>query len=702
MQQPGSKNGLSQLTLSFFSLLLLIAVVAYISFAGSTGQIKGKVFTYETDSTGYRIESPLIGATIQVIGTNLGAVADANGDYLIRNLKPGTYSLKITGSGYSDVTVTNVEVVADRTTEISQKMTESMIGMLDSLIVDQEHDVIEKGNVEGKAIGSAKGIKHKPASSVNDVLSSQAGVQTNPNGQVYLRGGKKSEVGYILDGSPIMDCLGGGANRYSQTPIPGTESYSSIAENDFHRAKQDPLSTFSIDVDAASYSNVRRFITEGTLPPSEAVRTEELINYFDYDYPNPTGEHPFSITTEVGPCPWEPSHQLVHVGIQGRRMENHSIPANNLVFLIDVSGSMGSPDRLPLVQQSFRLLVKELRSIDRVAIVVYAGSSGLVLESTPGNQKEVILQAIDRLSAGGSTAGGAGIQLAYKIASQHFMANGNNRVILATDGDFNVGVSSESDLQKLIEEKRETGVFLTVLGFGRGNLKDSRMEVLADKGNGNYAYIDNLLEGKKALVTEMSGTLLTIAKDVKIQIEFNPSRVEAYRLVGYENRILAPEDFNNDKKDAGELGAGHSVTALYEIVPTGGVWSSGVDPLRYQTVRNVSSVMPPHPDMKKEHDDEILTVKFRYKQPKGTTSILIVKHLRGHTGMNQRLSDNFQFSAAVAQFGMLLSRSEHRGSASWEEVISLAKSSLGRDEEGYRHEFVRLAENCQLMSRGME
>lgn len=701
MHRPAAIAGLSRLTLSLFSLLLLLAVAAYISFAGSTGQIKGKIFSYEVDSTGRGEIQPLIGATIQVIGTNRGAVADVNGEYLIRNVKPGAYSLKITGSGYADVTVTNVEVVADRTTEISQKMTESMIGMLDSLIVDQEHDIIEKGNVEGKAIGSEKNIKHKPASSVNDVLSNQAGVQTNPNGQVFIRGGRANEVGYLLDGVPIAEELGGVG--YSIVPqIPGTESYSSIAENDFHRAVQDPLSTFSIDVDAASYSNVRRFITEGTLPPSEAVRTEELINYFDYDYPNPTGEHPFSITTEVGPCPWETSHQLVHIGIQGRRMENHSIPANNLVFLIDVSGSMGSPDRLPLVQQSFRLLVNELRSIDRVAIVVYAGSSGLVLESTPGNQKEAILQAIDRLSAGGSTAGGAGIQLAYKIASQHFMANGNNRVILATDGDFNVGISSESDLQKLIEEKRESGVFLTVLGFGRGNLKDSRMEVLADKGNGNYAYIDNLLEGKKALVTEMSGTLLTIAKDVKIQIEFNPSRVEAYRLVGYENRILAPEDFNNDKKDAGELGAGHSVTALYEIVPTGVVWSSGVDPLRYQTVRNVSAVMPPHPDLKKEHDDEILTVKFRYKQPKGTTSNLIVKHLRGHAGISQRPSDNFKFSAAVAQFGMLLSRSEHRGSASWEEVISLAKSSLGRDEEGYRHEFVRLAENCQLMSRGME
>jgi Ca-activated chloride channel family protein len=375
------------------------------------------------------------------------------------------------------------------------------------------------------------------------------------------------------------------ALRYA---VPGDrEQYARIYDNRFLATGTHPLSTFSIDVDAASYSNIRRFLTSGQRPPADAVRIEEMINYFSYTYPEPDGSEPFSVTTEMGPAPWNPQHQLVLVGLQGRRISRENLPPSNLVFLLDVSGSMNAPDKLPLVQSAFRLLVKQLRREDRVAIVVYAGAAGLVLPSTPGSERDQILAAIDQLEAGGSTAGGAGIQLAYRVAKEHFIPGGNNRVILATDGDFNVGVSSDAELVRMIEEKRNEGTYLTVLGFGTGNLQDAKMEQLADKGNGNYAYVDNINEARKVFVHELGATLLTIAKDVKIQVEFNPARVQAYRLIGYENRILASEDFNDDARDAGELGAGHSVTALYEIVPAGqplDVSVGKVDSLKYQPV----------------------------------------------------------------------------------------------------------------------
>jgi Ca-activated chloride channel homolog len=467
-----------------------------------------------------------------------------------------------------------------------------------------------------------------------------------------------------------------------------TEQYNHISENGFKKVTDDPLSTFSIDVDAASYSNVRRFLNSNTLPPADAVRIEEMINYFSYDYPQPTGEHPFSITTETGSCPWNPEHRLVHIGLQGKKIANESLPASNLVFLLDVSGSMNSPDKLPLLKSALKLLVGQLREDDRVAITVYAGSAGLVLPSTPGNETQTIISALDRLQAGGSTAGGAGIQLAYATAADHFINNGNNRVILATDGDFNVGQSSDGELVRMIEEKRKAGIFLTVLGFGTGNYKDSKMEQLADKGNGNYAYIDNLLEAKKVLVTEMGGTLLTIATDVKIQVEFNPQQVAAYRLVGYENRVLANQDFNDDTKDAGELGSGHTVTALYEIVPANvknGLPS--VDPLKYQ-------VQQPKND--RLLNGELLTVKFRYKKPAEDTSRLIQKIVEASA--SGKISNNFRFSAAVAGFGMLLRGSQYRGDLTYNQVISLARSSKGSDRNGYRSECVSLMEKAQLLS----
>ncbi|WP_414529708.1 YfbK domain-containing protein [Nodularia chucula] len=472
-----------------------------------------------------------------------------------------------------------------------------------------------------------------------------------------------------------------------------TENYNRISDNPFHRVSNDPLSTFSIDVDTASYSNMRRFITQGQLPPKDAVRIEELINYFTYNYPQPRGDRPFSVTTEVTAAPWNPQHKLVQVGLQGKRLESETLPPSNLVFLIDVSGSMNEPNKLPLVKQSLKLLVDELRPQDRVSLVVYAGNAGLVLPATSGSEKAEILAAIDRLEAGGSTAGGQGIELAYNVARESFLKSGNNRVILASDGDFNVGISSDAELTRLIEQKRDQGIFLTVLGFGTGNYKDGKMEQLANKGNGNYAYIDTLLEAQKVLVNDIRGTLFTIAKDVKIQVEFNPAKVQAYRLIGYENRLLQNQDFNNDQKDAGEIGAGHSVTALYEVIPTGiesGVKLPDVDPLRYQ-----------RPDVTTANSagNEMMLVKLRYKLPQENTSQLITQTIPDSNG-DRVPSTDLRFAAAVATFGMVLRDSEYKGNADLDLVMNLATQARGEDKEGYRGEFIRLVEESRgLMTR---
>ncbi|MGZ6539767.1 MAG: vWA domain-containing protein, partial [Bacteroidia bacterium] len=469
-----------------------------------------------------------------------------------------------------------------------------------------------------------------------------------------------------------------------------TEEYGKINDNEFKEAKRNPLSTFSIDVDRASYSNVRRFITQGSLPPADAVRVEEMINYFSYNYPQPEGDAPFSITTEYTECPWNKKHNLIHIGMQGKQVKLDNMPANNLVFLIDVSGSMDSPDKLPLLKSGLRLLVEQMRPQDKIAIVVYAGNAGTVLPSTSGNNKDKIIEALDNLEAGGSTAGGEGIILAYKTAKENFLTNGNNRVILATDGDFNVGVSSDGELTRMIEKKREDGIFLTVLGFGTGNIKDSKMEQLADKGNGNYAYVDNLLEAKKVLVKEMGGTLLTIAKDVKLQIEFNPSKVKGYRLVGYENRLLNNEDFNDDKKDAGELGSGHTVTAIYEIIPAGSSEEiASVDSLKYQ--QNIKSTMT--------NSDEVMTIKFRYKEPKENTSKLISKVVLDKKTPISMASENCRFSSCVAEFGMLLRDSKFKGESNYKNIMAMAKESKGKDDEGYRAEFIKLVEMAELLKK---
>ncbi|RIJ34306.1 vWA domain-containing protein [Pontibacter oryzae] len=476
---------------------------------------------------------------------------------------------------------------------------------------------------------------------------------------------------------------------YEQLPH-NTENYAYLKESTFQNAKKSPLSTFSIDVDRASYSNVRRFLNQGQKPPVDAVRIEEMLNYFTYDYPQPSGAAPFEVYTELAACPWNKENQLLHIGLQGKDIPTDKLPPANLVFLLDVSGSMSMPDKLPLLKAGMRLLVNELRPQDKVALVVYAGAAGLVLPPTPGNQKEKILQALDQLQAGGSTAGGEGIKLAYKIAEESFAKGGNNRVILGTDGDFNVGVSSDGEMTRLIEEKRETGIALTVLGFGTGNLKDSRMEQLADKGNGNYAYIDNILEAKKVFINEFGGTLFTIAKDVKLQLEFNPAHVKAYRLIGYENRTLQSEDFNDDKKDAGELGAGHTVTALYEIVPASAKSNSTgtMDDLKYQQSEL---------SKKATASNEILTLKLRYKEPQGTESKLISSTVLAGS-FKKNTSDNFRFAAAVASFGMLLRESEFKGDASYAQVLELAQGAQGKDTEGYRAEFIRLVKSRSLLS----
>ncbi len=473
-----------------------------------------------------------------------------------------------------------------------------------------------------------------------------------------------------------------------------TESYSPINENDFHATVDEPLSTFSIDVDRASYSNVRRFVNGGALPPIDAVRVDEMINYFDYDYESPSGDDPVEIFSEVSIAPWNSEHYVMHIGLKAKELDKHQLPASNLVFLLDVSGSMNAATKLPLLKSAMKMLVGELRDDDRVAIVVYAGAAGLVLESTPGYEKDKIYRAIDNLNAGGSTAGGAGIKLAYSVAAQNLIEKGNNRVILATDGDFNIGASGDGEMQRLIEEKRELGVFLTVLGFGTGNYKDSKMETLADKGNGNYAYIDNLTEAKKTLVNEFGATLFTVAKDVKLQVEFNPQNAAEYRLIGYENRLLNKEDFNDDTKDAGEMGAGHVVTALYEIVPKGNNGNSKVYPLKYGLGPKLSK-----PPFKEQFTNELATVKMRYKSTERGASELLAQTVQNDIRSAEMTSNNLKWSMAVAGFGMLLRHSKYARGLDYRSVIESAENSLGEDREGYRRECLQLMKLAEILDK---
>ena len=500
---------------------------------------------------------------------------------------------------------------------------------------------------------------------------------------------KSAEAAVGAEPMRIMGSLGRKKGR-SATSFRGRmdanrEEYNHIAENGFKRVADNPLSTFSIDVDTASYANIRRILNSGDLPPKDAVRIEEMINYFSYDYDAPVGDESFAVNTEVGVAPWNDKHRIVRIGLKGKNIPRGERPASNLVFLLDVSGSMNGPNKLPLLKKAFKVLVNQLDERDTVSIVVYAGSSGTVLPPTPGDRKSDILNALQSLRAGGSTNGGAGIMQAYKLAKENFIPGGTNRVILATDGDMNVGTTSQGGLIRLVQQKAKSGVFLSVLGFGGGNLRDSTMEQVANKGNGNYAYIDSVSEARKVLGTQMGGTLLTIAKDVKIQVEFNPSKVAGYRLIGYENRVMANAHFNDDTKDAGELGAGHTMTALYEVVPQGQpVPTANVDKLKYQTPKGHVA----------NHADELMTVKLRYKQPSAKTSSLLTRVVMD---VNDAVSASrdFRFASAVAAFGMLLRDSENRGSTSYDKAIQWASQNIGKDNTGRRMELVVLMKKAR-------
>jgi Ca-activated chloride channel homolog len=611
------------------------------------GNLTGTV----TDVSG----SPLPGVTVTLSGTESHrTITDGRGHFTFSNLLPGAYQVRGELAGFTG-TVATATVTDGQTARVSLLMSVAALGETVTVSGETPTGTPTSRNAAGIAAGVISG------------------------------GG--SALGKSMGGT-LEQHHNGGAARVGGLPgrFAGpfhTEAYDHVDQNGVRRVANDPLSTFSIDVDTASYANVRRFLTQGALPPAGAVRVEELINYFRFDYPQPPAGVPFSVTTELAECPWNPKHRLALIGIQGREIADEDLAPRNLVFLIDVSGSMTPPDKLPLVRSAMRMLVDILRPHDRVAIVVYAGASGLVLPSTSGDQKEIIHRAIAHLEAGGSTNGAAGIRLAYEIARKHFIREGINRVVLATDGDFNVGVTSQDELVRLIEQERASGVFLSVLGVGTGNLKDSTMEKLADKGNGNYSYLDSLHEARKVLVREAGATLTTIAKDVKIQVEFNPKAVAAYRLIGYENRVLRNEDFNDDKKDAGEIGAGHSVTALYEIVPAGAeVDAPSVDPLRYQ--------QRPNPTRAADAS-ELATVKVRHKAADDDVSRLITTAVQARP---RAMSRNLGFASAVAEFGMLLTASEHRGRASYESTLARARTFRGSDLEGYRTEFVRLVDRA--------
>jgi Ca-activated chloride channel homolog len=634
--------------LLLFLLILTSVAAAPITHPPKTGRVIGHV----RDRNG----APIASAQLFVVGTALSASADPAGAYQFTAVLEGRAEIRAAFIGYKSSQAT-VTVRAGRTT------TQDFV--LEPAPTQLEEVTVTTGT-EADAVAQA-------------AAPAPGGV---PRGKIEgKRNDQRPARGYI-DGVPVEPW------RYQREPG-NTEAYARIEDNRFLAAAANPLSTFSIDVDAASYSNVRRFLTKGTLPPPDAVRLEELVNYFSYTYPDQTGRRPFAVSADIGPCAWEPEHRLVRIGLQARKMATRDLPPSNLVFLIDVSGSMQSEDKLPLVKQAFRALVQELRPEDRVAIVVYAGAAGLVLPSTSGADKPTILGAIDRLEAGGSTAGGAGLRLAYDVARENHLSEGNNRVILATDGDFNVGESSDAEMIRLVETRREEGTFLTVLGFGTGNLKDTKMEQMADKGNGHYAYIDSFREAHKVFVREFGGTLFTVAKDVKIQVEFNPARVQSYRLLGYENRILAKEDFADDRKDAGEMGAGHAVTALYEIVPTGASpVAIGEDSLTYQqvTLRPSAGRSP-----------ELLTIRLRYKEPTGSKSRFLSVPVvdRGERG-----SDDFRFASAVAAFAMVLRNSEYKGAADYNLVLALAREARGEDEEGYRQEFISMVERARALSMG--
>lgn len=622
----------------YLTLLLLSCLVAFAATAQQVRVITGIV----TDSL---LKSPIANAVIRVKGTDVLTATDKKGQFSLKTAT-GAVILEVNASGYR---------VKEITVSAGQNKLKVQLTSLQPLDKRRNQYVMKDRILPSNAALSEVVVVGYGAQKRKNVTGSVSSIRGN----------------------------------YAPAPVYNTEDYSPINENIFHAATDQPLSTFSIDVDRASYSNVRRFLNQGMMPEPDAVRVEEMINYFDYQYKAPEGKDPVAIYTDMAICPWNTKHQLVRVALKSKQVDTRNLPASNLVFLVDVSGSMSGENRLPLVKRAFAVLTEQLRPEDKVAIVVYAGAAGVVLPATSGSDKKKILAALEQLEAGGSTAGGEGIKLAYNIAGELHSKNSNTRVILATDGDFNVGISSDGELTRMIEEEREKGISLSVLGFGMGNYKDNKLELLADKGNGNYAYIDNFEEARRTFVTEFGGTLFTVAKDVKLQVEFNPQFVQSYRLVGYENRLLANEDFNNDKKDAGDMGVGHTVTALYEIIPAGGKNETvnWVDPLKYQQGKVIGN------------KSEVLTVKLRYKQPAGDHSILMEKVL---PYSNQEITDapeDFRMAASVAAFGQLLRHSAFKGTATYDQVLSWAGNSRGTDAEGYRAEFIQLVKKAMLLDK---
>jgi Ca-activated chloride channel family protein len=632
-------------------IMLLLSTVLF-TLQAMAQSIAGKV----TDDG----QRAIAGATVQVYqaGKRISSTStDLNGKYAI-SVSPGKYDLLTSHAGYIQKKVPTVTVIAKATTNINVKLVRTQTP------VSQKPKVIKK----------------------NYTVTDQEVSMTEPSvagAAVREYKSNAKDEAYRYSAPPPSSAV---STQYFN---PSIEEYKKVAENNFMNVQANPLSTMSIDVDRASYANVRRYIQSGQMPPADAVRVEEMINYFKYNYPAPANDDPIAITTTLTDCPWKKEHKLLKIGMQAKNISYDRLPASNLVFLIDVSGSMYSQDKLPLLISSMKLLVKNLRNEDRVSIVTYAGNAGVVLPSTPGSKKEKIIAALEKLQAGGSTAGAEGILTAYKVAQEHFIRGGNNRIILSTDGDFNVGVSSDNELEELITREREKGIFLSCLGFGTGNFKDAKMEMLADKGNGNYSYIDNIEEGRKTLVNEFGGTLFTIAKDVKAQIEFNPHKVQSYRLVGYENRMLSAEDFKDDKKDAGELGAGHTVTFIYEIVPTG-IRDKNVRPVNDLKYNALDDLMA-----RDEFDNELATVKFRYKKPEGTRSTEMTHTIKSWTTSVERVDEDTRFAYSVALFGMILKNSKFKGDGTINDVLEMAKNSKGADEDGYRAEFVKLVKSIK-------
>jgi Ca-activated chloride channel homolog len=605
-----------------------------------------------------------------------GTTTDIDGNYFIANVQAGTYDMEASYVGYAPQRQTGIIISAGKVNRVNFDISDDAI-LLDLGVEIKAYKVpiVKRDNsVQGNTI-TQNNIRTLPTKQINAIQANNAGISSRDGGDISVRGSRSNETVYFLDGVRVT------GSQIPQCETTNTESYEKIKENSFYSTEHESVSTFALDVDKAAYSNVRRFIKNDELPPIDAVRIEEMINYFPYAYPEPKGKDILAVHTQLTACPWNDDLELLHIGVQSKKMDISTMPLSNLVFLLDVSGSMYDDNKLPLVIESMKILINQLRPDDRVAIVTYAGNASVPLNSTRVAEKDKIMTVLDQLQAGGSTAGAKGIITAYEIAVQNYIKDGNNRVILATDGDFNVGISDNKSLEKLIEENRNTGVFLSVLGYGMGNYKDDKLQILADKGNGNHAYIDDKDEAIKVLASEFGGTMYTLAKDVKFQIEFNPAVVQHYRLVGYENRLLAKEDFNNDQKDGGELGMGHQMTAIYEIIRHE---TLDVDILKYS----------PEPKTKKEGKflNELATIKFRYKDPNGNKSKKWEQIIKNQQTNLEDVSDDVRFSLAVAHGSLILRNAETVYDKSIESVISMATQATKDDDSQHKKEFISLME----------